>query len=207
MILTELIDVALNTLRVGVGVQTDCLLGLLEKVGQLAEGLLKQLVSGPPLPTTRRLWLMKYEGYGKRQMLRISRLNFHGDGGLPWVLPDFFNGYICHTCASKDAEKDISRTSIGCLYSLIVSFLCVVGRLVCGFQRLQKTSPKLPAERTLHAAEGCPMTAPVRGSISAAARIPPAAAAMTTKRAPKPQPAWIPATTGSAEAATEKVTM
>ncbi len=37
------------------------------------------------------------------------------------------------------------------------------------------------------AIDDCPVIAAVRGSIRAAARIPPAATAMTTKRAPKPQ--------------------
>ena len=63
------------------------------------------------------------------------------------------------------------------------------------------------AGRSRHAIAGCAMTAPARGSIRAAAKIPLAATAMTTKRAPKPQVACMPAMTGNTAAATEKVTM
>ena len=58
-----------------------------------------------------------------------------------------------------------------------------------------------------HAVAGCPTIAPVRGSMSTAAKIPLAATAITTNSAPKPQVAWIPAMTGRVEAMTEKVTM
>ena len=58
-----------------------------------------------------------------------------------------------------------------------------------------------------HAPAGRAARMPVRGSNRTAARMPPAATAITTNSAENPQLAWIPAMTGRVEAITEKVTM
>ena len=76
-----------------------------------------------------------------------------------------------------------------------------------GERRIHPFRHLASGRRPVHAGAGCPMIAPVRGSMSTAAKIPLAATAITTNSALNPQVAWTPAMRGRADAITEKVTI
>ena len=93
-------------------------------------------------------------------------------------------------CTPACRPSDTARhkpTSQSRMRILLQSVSLVKTEAIVRWPYLFPAAPEFPLMPSVHAGEGCPMTTPVRGSIRAAARIPLAATAMTTKRAPKPQ--------------------
>ena len=93
-------------------------------------------------------------------------------------------------CTPACRPSDTARhkpTSQSRMRILLQSVSLVKTEAIVRWPYLFPAAPEFPLMPSVHAGEGCPMTTPVRGSINAAAKIPLAATAMTTKRAPKPQ--------------------